>query len=315
MTPVMSVASLSKRYGRFLAVDGVSFDVNPGEILGFLGPNGAGKTTTVKMLSGLLTPDSGTISIMGREVSGNKDPLLHSVGLSPQELVIWQTLTCMEQLVFLGVMYGLSSREARKKGEALLEDLGLTEKRSSLASALSGGMQRRLNIALALIHGPRILILDEPQAGLDPQSRILVREYILRIKKNAETAVIITTHDMEEAEKLSDRICIIDHGKRLVLDTVEKVKEAAGGAGNCRLAVEGMPTEELRNLLESRFPDTGGWTAAGPSVAFDANPSGSLLCGITALLAEKSLSIRSLNFSQTTLEDVFIHLTGRELRE
>ena len=193
MKPLLTADSLFKRYGNIVAVDNISFEIYRGEIFGFLGPNGAGKTTTIKIMSGLMEPDGGKVTI-DCEDDGK------SIGLCPQHIVIWENLTCLEQIVFMGQMYNMSVTEARKKGGDLLESLGLYAIKDRLAKKLSGGMQRRLNIALALIHSPQILFLDEPQAGLDPQSRILVRDYIRSIKE--KTTIVLTTHDMEEAEKL-----------------------------------------------------------------------------------------------------------------
>ncbi|MDP1725519.1 MAG: ATP-binding cassette domain-containing protein [Bacteroidota bacterium] len=217
MEAILEVEHLEKKYGDLIAVNSISFKVNKGEIFGFLGPNGAGKTTTIKMMSGLLKPDKGNVIINGE----NK---LKSIGVCPQNIVVWENLTCHEQLVFMGQMYNIPAAEAKKRSKELLEALGLSDKKDKLAKTLSGGMLRRLNIALALIHSPVIVFLDEPQAGLDPQSRVLVRDYIRSIKHT--TTVILSTHDMEEAEKLSDRVCIIDKGNILALGTTEALKKA-----------------------------------------------------------------------------------------
>ncbi len=228
----LHVEGLTKRYGTLLAVDRLSLDVRRGEIFGLLGPNGAGKTTTLKMMCGLLRPDDGRLELNGRPLAAGRAGGLSSIGVAPQNIVIWETLTCREQLEFMGRMYGLSLPEARVRAKRLLADFGLEEKARRLGRTLSGGMQRRLNIALALVHGPEILFLDEPQAGLDPQSRVLVRDYIRSLR--GRMTVVVTTHDMEEAEKLSDRVCIIDHGTLLDLDTVEALKRRLGGAGPSR---------------------------------------------------------------------------------
>jgi ABC-2 type transport system ATP-binding protein len=212
---VLRVSDLSKSFGDVRAVDGLSFEVRRGEIFGLLGPNGAGKTTTLKLVCGLLRPDGGSIFIQG------------SIGLSPQSIMIWDTLTCAEQLAFMGRMHDIDAKRSRRRADELLEAFGLEEKRNKLGRTLSGGMQRRLNIALALVHDPEVLFLDEPQAGLDPQSRVLVRERI-RALADGGTTVVLTTHDMEEAEKLSDRVCIIDRGRVLAQDTVEGMRSIAG---------------------------------------------------------------------------------------
>jgi ABC-2 type transport system ATP-binding protein len=175
---VLEAVSLTKRYGDLTAVADLSLAVEPGEVFGLLGPNGAGKTTCIQMLCGLLRPDTGQVLIHGRPVAGGDPDVRVRVGVCPQNVVLWQNATCLEQLEFIGEMYDVPRREARRRGEALLEAMGLAEKRDKLAKTLSGGMQRRLNIAMALVHDPEILVLDEPEAGQDPQSRVLVREYI-----------------------------------------------------------------------------------------------------------------------------------------
>ncbi|MGC4121653.1 MAG: ABC transporter ATP-binding protein/permease [Myxococcales bacterium] len=224
----LRVAALTKRYGDLLAVDGLELEVRAGEILGFLGPNGAGKTTSLQMMCGLMAPDSGTVELDGRALKAGAARGLRELGVAPQEIVVWDTLTCLEQLEFIGCMYDLPRAAARQRALHLLEVFGLTDKAERLGRTLSGGMQRRLNIALGLVHEPRLLFLDEPQAGLDPQSRVLVRDYLRSLR--GKMTVVITTHDMEEAEKLCDRVCIVDHGKRLVLDTVAALEaQVAGG--------------------------------------------------------------------------------------
>jgi ABC-2 type transport system ATP-binding protein len=223
---VLRAADLTKRYGDILAVDHLSLDVRRGEILGFLGPNGAGKTTTLGMLCGLLPADGGHVELDGHPVAAGSARAARTVGVSPQAISIWDTLTCREQLVFMGRMHDRTRRAAALKADELLAAFGLTDKAGRLGRTLSGGMQRRLSIALALVHEPDVVFLDEPQAGLDPQSRVLVREYVRSLA--GRTTVVVTTHDMEEAEKLSDRVCIIDRGRVLALDTVEGVKAGAG---------------------------------------------------------------------------------------
>jgi ABC-2 type transport system ATP-binding protein len=228
----LRVAGLSKSFKDVKAVDGLSLEVRRGEIFGFLGPNGAGKTTAIRMMCGLLRPDAGTVEIAGRPVRARAVGGLSGVGLAPQAIVVWDALTCAEQLEFMGRMYGLDRGLARRRTAALLEAFGLAEKRGRLARTLSGGMLRRLNIALALVHEPALLFLDEPQAGLDPQSRVLVRDYIRGLA--GRTTVVLTTHDMDEAEKLSDRVCIIDRGRVLALDRVGAVKAALGPPASLR---------------------------------------------------------------------------------
>ena len=189
---ILSLKNLRKSFGDLEAVRDLSLDVQRGEVFGFLGPNGAGKTTTIRMICGLLNADGGEILVDGTHLRENSRACRRRIGLCPQELVIWETLTCIEQLILMGTQYDLPRHQARRRGENLLDILGLAEKRNKLAKTLSGGMKRRLNLALALVHDPEILVLDEPQAGLDPQSRILVREYILSLAR--EKTVLLTTH-------------------------------------------------------------------------------------------------------------------------
>jgi ABC-2 type transport system ATP-binding protein len=195
-TICLKAENLRKTFNDFVAVDSLSIEIVKGEIFGLLGPNGAGKTTSIKMITGLLTPDSGRVIIDGE--SGYRKDFKHLVGLCPQELVLWNNLTCFEQLVFIAEMYNVPRYKARKRAGELLERLGLSEKTNKLVRTLSGGMQRRMNLLMALMHDPEILILDEPEAGLDPQSRVMVRDYIHSLARTK--TVIFTTHNMDEAD-------------------------------------------------------------------------------------------------------------------
>lgn len=248
----LSVDRLSKSYGNTPVVDKVSFSVYKGEVFGLLGPNGAGKTTTISMLCGLLKADAGNVAFDGISMSASYRQIKGMIGLCPQEIVIWEKLTCFEQLKFSGVSYGLSPKEAGKRAENLLETLGLTGKKNKLAGTLSGGMQRRLNIALALVHDPKLIILDEPQAGLDPQSRVLVRDFIRQLAVQQKT-VLLTTHDMDEADRLSNRVAIIDHGKILQIDTPERLKEKSGIGDILQVRLSGIHKDKTDKLLEA-FP-------------------------------------------------------------
>jgi len=218
--------SISKSFDSFAAVNQLSLQINHGEILGFLGPNGAGKTTTISMICGLLKPDQGNILIEGKNLSQNPE-LKRNLGICPQENVFWPKLTGIEQLIFMGQMYGLRPRDIRTRSKLLLADLGLENHAGKIASKWSGGMKRRLSIALALIHDPEILILDEPEAGLDPQSRIMVRDYIRSL--TPRKTIILTTHNMDEADRMATRIAIIDHGNLIALGTSKELKDATDG--------------------------------------------------------------------------------------
>jgi ABC-2 type transport system ATP-binding protein len=220
----LKTENLRKTFNGFVAVDDLSVEIKQGEIFGLLGPNGAGKTTSIKMITGLLKPDGGKVYING--TLANDLDNRQNVGICPQELVLWNNLTCFEQMLFIAAMYNVPGKIARKRAVELLARMGLTEKRNKLVKTLSGGMQRRMNILMALMHDPGILILDEPEAGLDPQSRIMVRDFIHSLAKTK--TVIFTTHNMDEADRICDRIGIIDHGKMLVTDTPERMKQQIG---------------------------------------------------------------------------------------
>lgn len=225
----VSVRDLRRSYGPILAVDGISFDVQPGECFGLLGPNGAGKTTTIHMIVGVLPPDSGEVRI-----EGQSDPTRPSVrarlGMAPQSLAIYQELTGEENLRFFGTLYGLSGGRLDERTEMALEFAGLASRRKDRVATYSGGMQRRLNLVAALLHDPPVILMDEPTVGVDPQSRNLIFENIEALKRLGRT-IVYTTHYMEEAERLCDRVAIVDQGKLLALDTVEALLRAHGGPG------------------------------------------------------------------------------------
>jgi ABC-2 type transport system ATP-binding protein len=311
---VLQAESLSKSYNGLQAVKNLSLAVREGEVFGFLGPNGAGKTTTINMLCGLMRPDSGRVLLRGQPVLGGSAAVKAMVGVCPQEIVLWKRLTCLEQLVFIGQMYGLSARAARENSLVLLSELDLQDKHDKLAQTLSGGLQRRLNIAMALVHDPRILVLDEPEAGLDPQSRVKVREYIQSLARRK--TIILTTHNMDEADRLADRVAIIDHGELLVLDTPEQLKQRVGAG------------DVVEIHLENGLADAGAARAALAEIATDVSldPAGQVLrvralnavgrlAGILEALTAAGLKPGEVNLRANTLEDVFIQLTGRRLRE
>jgi len=311
---MISISHLRKNFGDLAAVDDLSLTINQGEILGLLGPNGAGKTTTIRLMCDLLESDGGEIRW---ETAGD---LSEVIGFCPQENLYWPRLSCLEQLVFLGQMHKMSAEQAHKRALELLNILGLTGKADVYAAKLSGGMQRRLNIALALIHDPPVLILDEPEAGLDPQSRMLVRDLIRSLA--SKKTVIITTHNMDEAERLSDRVAIIDHGKLLIVGSVDSLKETLG-TGDCLECRFDVPLEENSNRVTGFIEALNtsiGLLAENISVAQDKLLIRSFqhlekLPEMTELAQKYNLEMRDIQLRKTTLEDVFIHLTGRALRE
>lgn len=309
----LSVEGLSKYYDNQPVVDKVSFSVVKGEVFGLLGPNGAGKTTTINMLCGLLKADSGQMTFDGISMSTGYHRIKGMIGFCPQEIVIWEQLTCFEQLKFVGISYGLSPKVASQRAEYLLETLGLTSKKNKLAGTLSGGMQRRLNIALAVVHDPKLIILDEPQAGLDPQSRILVRDFIRQLAR--QKTVILTTHDMDEADRLSDRLAILDHGKILRIDTPEKLKETSGAGDILQIRISGVREDEIGKLLHSLPPVFTEKKVFDDLLLLGASDVMEHIPTVYQILKAFHIHIQDMTIRKRTLEDAFISLTGRGLRE
>jgi ABC-2 type transport system ATP-binding protein len=303
---VLVAEGLSKSYGSLAAVRDLSLRVDEGEVFGILGPNGAGKTTAMNMMCGLLRPDAGRVLVRGRPVTGEART---RVGVCPQHIVIWKELECLEQLAFLARMYGVAGSEARRRGACLLDELGLGSRARARAKTLSGGMQRRLNIALALVHDPEIVLLDEPEAGLDPQSRVLVRDYIRTLARSR--TVIVTTHNMDEAERVASRVAIIDHGELLEVDTPENLKKSAGPGDVLEIAIEGDPQDSC-GAVESLVDVA---SIVGGTLMLRAQDMAERLPRIMARLEEAGARVVEVRLRQSTLEDVFISLTGRGLRE
>ena len=311
---VLKAEGLTKRYGDLTAVDQLSLEVYAGEVFGLLGPNGAGKTTSINMLVGLLKPDSGQVFINGELVDDSNREARLRVGVCPQASVHWHKLTCIEQLQFIGEMYGMKGRTARQRGKELLDILELSEKENQRASTLSGGMKRRLNLAMALVHDPEILVLDEPEAGLDPQGRVLVREYVQSLAR--EKTILVTTHNMDEADRISDRVAIIDYGKLLVVDTPEALKASVGAGDVVEISIGGQNGDEAS--IRKAFTPLGDKLSlelTDSTLIFRAMNIVKILPKVLDTLEELGIQTEEIKLRENTLEDVFIQLTGRRLRE
>jgi ABC-2 type transport system ATP-binding protein len=306
----LEIRNLMKSFGVLRAVNGISLAVQHGEIFGLLGPNGAGKTTTIQMICGLLHPDEGEIYLEGQPVRPGNRTVLRKVGVCTQQNIIWEKLTCLEQLEFIGTMYHLSTQESRRRGEMLLEQLGLSEKRSQLASKLSGGMQRRLNLALSLIHDPLLVVLDEPESGLDPQSRIMVREFIRSMAR--KKTVILTTHNMDEADRIADRVAIIDRGRLLVVDTPEDLKKTLGDGDVIELEISGITLEQAAGVVSAMDIKC---SSADHILILRGYGLLDKLPEVLGALRTSGAGVGEARMRANTLEDVFISLTGRRLRE
>jgi len=303
---VIAVEELYKRFGDVVAVDGVGFEVGRGETFGLLGPNGAGKTTTIGILCGLVKPDSGTVSLDGKN-DPTRPGVRASLGVVPQSLALYDELTAQTNLEFFGRINGLAGRKLRERVAACLELAGLTQRRRDRVATFSGGMKRRLNLVCALLHEPAILLLDEPTVGVDPQSRHLIFDTIEKLRSEGRT-ILYTTHYMEEAQRLCDRVAILDHGKMLVLDTVAHLIAHHGGASHMEIGLEEVPRDPAD--LAARL-GTGELGLEGSTIRFQTTEPAQAL----ATLNQCGLHYQTLKVDAANLEDVFLNLTGRRLRD
>ena len=303
----IEVERLTKRFGDFVADDAVSFSVQAGEVYGLLGPNGAGKTTLIRMLTTLLPPTSGSARVEGHDVVADRSAVRRSIGTVSQAQTTDENLTVRENLAIQGKMYGLSGRTLRERIEHRLHQVGLWERRNQIARHLSGGMRRRLEIARGVLHAPRVLFLDEPTTGLDPQSRRAIWEMFGELKAHdPELAIILTTHAMEEADHLCTRVAILDRGKILCEDSPEALKRGLVTGERVEAAdQQGIVEEGATNV---RY-------ASPTQVAFDAKPGEATGRRVARLLEIEGYHIVHLSIALVTLEDVFFSYTGRALRE
>jgi len=308
---ILHLDRLTKSYGDILAVNDLNLEIYKGEIIGLLGPNGAGKTTTINLIAGINNPDRGKVFFEGSPIQDSKTNYLSKIGICPQENVHWKKLTPEEQLIFLGQMYGMPPALIRERSQLLIEELGLTDVARRLTGKLSGGMKRRLNIALALIHDPQILILDEPEAGLDPQSRINIRDYIKSLAINK--TVILTTHNMDEAHRLADRVAVIDKGKLLVIDTPDALVGKVGEGDVLEIEIAGFGSGQKDFIMD--LPDQSHILLLDDMLQIRGLDLVNHLPGILSSLEKSGIQIGEIRLRKNTLEDVFIQLTGRRLRE
>jgi ABC-2 type transport system ATP-binding protein len=309
----IEVRDITKRFGDFTAVDGVSFSVEHGEIFALLGPNGAGKSTLIRMLTTLIPTTSGSASICGLDVVKEANAVRRLIGVIPQAMTSDLELSVEENLLIYAKLYGVSRERRRRLMGELLEAVELTKWRDKPVKNLSGGMRRRVEIARGLIHEPCIFFLDEPTTGLDPVSRVSVWEMLRQLKQTRDLTVLLTTHYMDEADKLCDRIAIVDHGKLVALDSPMKLKASISGT----------------NILEVSFPVTpAGWEDRLRTLPDVENVSGqdnlfriatsngpATTMALLDAAAQINLPVHSLSVQSTTLDDVFVHYTGRQLRD
>jgi ABC-2 type transport system ATP-binding protein len=302
----IEVSGISRKFGDFTAVDRVDLDIKKGELFSLLGPNGAGKTTTIRMLCCLLRPSGGTATIMGHDIRTDPMAVKGVIDVSPQETAIAERLNAWENLGLMAGLHGLTKQEARQRSEELLEIMGLTDRAKDTVKKYSGGMKRRLSIAMALVSDPEVLFLDEPTLGLDPQARRAIWEHIGRLK--GEKTVLLTTHYLEEADALADRIAIIDEGKIIALGTPAELK--ARISDQPVTVVEAKLTTEAFEALRERFGEV---RASNTGVEIKGEAVN--LYDIQDVLRPMGIAVQSSHRKQVTLDDVFLDLTGKQLRE
>jgi ABC-2 type transport system ATP-binding protein len=314
---IIEIKNIKKRFKEVNAVNGISLRIRKGELFSILGPNGAGKTTLARMLTTVLTPTSGDALIKDFSILKNKDDIVKIIGVCPQDITIYDILRAEENVEFVAGMHGMSKKDAKEKTKKMLEEFGIAGRRD-WSKHFSGGMQRRLNLAMALVFDPEILFLDEPTAGLDPQARRLVWDFI-RDLKNKETTIILMTHDMVEAELLSDRIAIIDHGKIIAQGTPTELKEKYGSDNT--LEISFLEQDHLEQVKEkiTRISFITNWQEIEKSgtktllISFHGGLKNFIKI-IQQGFTENIENVEDLRFRQNSLEDVFLNITGRRLR-
>lgn len=300
---------LTKEFDGLMAVDGVDLGIRKGELFSLLGPNGAGKTTTINMLCCLLEPTRGTASIMGYDISKEPFKVKGLIGVAPQETTISERLNSWENLSLIGRVHGMDAKELRQRSEELLETVGLMERAKDRVGRFSGGMKRRLNLIMALVHGPEILFLDEPTLGLDPQSRRAIWDYIVQLK--GKKTILLTTHYLEEADILSDRVGIIDEGKIVALGTPDELKENISDTDTMIISADNISEKAIEGLRAGdRYAEvddaSGRLRVSGKDLNFRE---------VIDYLHFQDVTIHSATREQPSLEDVFLQITGKELRE
>jgi ABC-2 type transport system ATP-binding protein len=330
---------LVKRFGENAAVDGISFEIREGEVFGLLGPNGAGKTTAISMISCLIAPTAGSVTVGGFSVTTDATKVKASLGVVPQEIALYPTLTALENLRFWGRMYGLSGSLLDQRVEEALALAGLADRAKERVETYSGGMKRRINIAAGILHHPRLLIMDEPTVGIDPQSRNHILETVKELNGRGMT-VLYTSHYMEEVEFLCDRVGIMDHGRIIALGTIDELRKLVGDENVVSVRVAEVPegvADALRTLpaVDSVTVSTSGEGAEGaadaaaaegakPGAAGSGEPgvlqvlsrdSGAVIADVVGVLGRAGAHILSIEVREPNLESVFLHLTGKSLRD
>jgi ABC-2 type transport system ATP-binding protein len=309
----VEVENLTKRFGDFTAVDQVSFSVDVGEIFGLLGPNGAGKSTLIRMLTTLVPPTSGVGRVNGFDVVRQANDVRQSIGVIPQAMTSDLDLTAVENMSIFAKLYGIPRERRRRTISDLLQAVDLVQWADKPVKQFSGGMRRRLEIARGLVHEPKIFFLDEPTTGLDPVSRVSVWEMLVRLKRERELTILVTTHYMDEADKLCDRIAIVDHGKLVALDTPHNLKTAVPGQNILEVSFSRIPDGWLQTL--QGLPDVAEVKKEDKVFRISSNNGPRTTVELIETTRRAGIELASLSVQSTTLDDVFVHYTGHQIRD
>jgi len=310
--PAIEVLGLHKTFGENRAVQGVSFEVGQGEIFSLLGPNGAGKTTTISMLSCLLRPDDGDARVMGHSIRSDGNGVKSALGVVPQDIALYEDLTARENLSFWGKMYGLRGSALKKRVDEVLDIIGLRERANERVGKYSGGMKRRVNIGVALLHKPKVIYMDEPTVGIDPQSRRNILDSVVALKDQGMT-VLYTTHYMEEAQELSNHIGIMDHGQMIANGTHDELVKLVGGQTRIDLTVNAEPQRILPAWQSVEGVEQA--SVEDEKISLLVADSNLVLPHLFEAATRQSVRITSVDIREPNLEAVFLHLTGRALRD
>ena len=314
MAPILEVRNLVKNYGSTAAVKGVSFNIEEGEIFSLLGPNGAGKTTTISVLSTLLAPTSGDVRVGGHSVVSEPMKVRNLIGVVPQDMALYEDLTARENLTFWGQMYNLGGKALNARIDQVLEQIGLKDRAKQRVKTFSGGMKRRVNIGVGLLHQPRLLFMDEPTVGIDPQSRRAILDSVKDLNRQGMT-VLYTTHYMEEAQELSDRVGIIDHGDLIALGTQSELTRQVGEYEALQLHIGEMDDSEA---LAQALRGVEGVVRADVidhNITVITPDAERILAPVVSRANERGIRIHTVTIQEPNLEAVFLHLTGRALRD
>jgi len=309
----VEVENLTKRFGDFCAVDSLSFGVGHGEVFGLLGPNGAGKSTLIRMLTTLVPPTSGTARVNGYDIVRAPNDVRQCIGVIPQAMTSDLDLSAEENMGIFAKLYGIRGEKRRRTIRELLEAVDLTQWADKPVKLFSGGMRRRLEIARGLVHEPKIFFLDEPTTGLDPVSRVAVWEMLSRLKRERDLTILVTTHYMDEADRLCDRIAIVDHGKLAALDSPLKLKASIPGKNILEVSVSAVPEGWLETLQS--LPDAAEVKAEDHVFRISSNNGPRTTVELMEAARRAGIAVTSLSVQSTTLDDVFVHYTGHQLRD